>query len=84
MQVRAAKALFYVIMHKAHWQLSKEGLLTSITWSYRGLKCRTHRAHFFKFTADQVMDFHQIEGSSIEAPLLGLAKSIYYIHSDSD
>ena len=62
--------------------------LNSIAWPYRRLKCRTHRGHaFLKFTADQVMDFHWIAGSSnftiiktsqkIEAPLLGLAKSIY-------
>ena len=41
--------------------------LTSITWPYRGLKFGTHQSHLFlkRFTADHIMDFHWIAGSSI-------------------
>ena len=41
--------------------------LTNIARPYRQLKCRTHRGHVvsFKFTADQVIDFYWIAGSSI-------------------
>ena len=71
--------------------------LTSITWPYRVLKCRTHRGHvffffffffFFKFTGyrlwifvgSQAQRFSQIirTRQKLEAPPLGLAKSIYY------
>ena len=64
--------------------------LTSITWPFCRLKCRSHPGcTFLKLTADQVMDLHIIPGSGIfckflvasqkfRALLLGLAKSLYY------
>ena len=41
--------------------------LTRITWLYCGLKFVAHRGHvfFFKLTADQVLVFHWIAGSSL-------------------
>ena len=64
--------------------------LTSATWPYRGLRLGLieEKCFFFKLTADKVVDFHWIAGSSVSqtirtskrtgALLLGLAKSIYY------
>ena len=61
-------------------------LLTSITRPYHRLRFRAHWRHmfFFKLTSAQVLVFNWIEGSSqvnllkSGAPLLGLAKSIYF------
>ena len=74
-----------------NWQLSKQGTRWPVSHDHiMGSSVELTKVRcFLKFTADQGMDFHWIAGSStfthysniyqkIEAPLLDLAKSIYY------
>ena len=44
------KSVFNLIVDihaMVNWQLSKKGLLTSVTWLYHGLKCTTHWGDVF-------------------------------------